>query len=142
MKDPKVLLVEDDRVDAEAVKRAFEKQRISNTLIMANDGIEALEILRGEQSEPLQRPFIILLDLNMPRMNGLEFLKQLRADEMLRDTIVFVLTTSDDPRDKVAAYENQVAGYMVKSRVGEDFLKLTELLSQFWRIVEMPPAPH
>lgn len=140
MNEVTVLLVEDDQVDAEAVRRAFQKQKIANPLVEVNDGVEALSLLRGEQGDPLPRPYIILLDLNMPRMNGLEFLKHLREDEKLRDSIVFVLTTSDDNRDKLAAYEQHVAGYMVKSRAGKDFLDLTALLDHYWRIIEMPPS--
>lgn len=140
MNEVTVLLVEDDQVDAEAVRRAFQKQKIANPLVEVNDGVEALSLLRGEQGNPLPRPYIILLDLNMPRMNGLEFLKHLREDEKLRDSIVFVLTTSDDNRDKLAAYEQHVAGYMVKSRAGKDFLDLTALLDHYWRIIEMPPS--
>lgn len=88
-----LLLVEDDEVDAEAIKRAFRKRRIANPFTVVRDGIEALEVLRGEDGrEPLPRPFLILLDLNMPRMSGLEFLRETRQDPELRDAIIFVLT--------------------------------------------------
>lgn len=135
-----ILLVEDDAIDAEAIQRAFRKHRIANPLQVFSDGLEALECLRGQgESSPPTRPYLILLDLNMPRMNGIEFLEELRNDESLHDNVVFVLTTSDDDRDKVAAYEQHVAGYMVKSKAGEDFMELIALLDHYWRIVEFPP---
>lgn len=135
-----VLLIEDDEIDAEAIQRAFQRARIANPIVNVTDGIDALDKLRGTNGvEPLARPFIILLDLNMPRMNGIEFLEEIRSDELLRHSIVFVLTTSDDDRDKVAAYDKHVAGYMVKSKAGEDFMQLIGLLDHYWRVVEMPP---
>ena len=135
-----VLLVEDDEIDAEAIKRAFKKARIANPIINASDGIEALQMLRGEgEHEKLPPPYIILLDLNMPRMNGIEFLDELRQDPELDASIVFVLTTSDDDRDMLAAYQKHVAGYMIKSKAGEDFIQLIGLLDHYWRVIEMPP---
>ncbi|WP_425397224.1 response regulator [Aeoliella sp.] len=131
-----ILLVEDDDVDTEGIRRAFQRARIVNPLTRVIDGIEALEVLR---SSDISRPYLILLDLNLPRMNGIEFLEELRADDQLHDSVVFVLTTSDDDRDKVAAYEKQIAGYMVKARAGEDFMKLIGLLDHYWRVVELPP---
>lgn len=121
-----------------AIERALKKARIANPIHVARDGIEALEILRGAEREPLQRPYLILLDLNMPRMNGVEFLDELRNDSNLRDSIVFVLTTSDADSDIIKAYENLVAGYMVKSKAGEDFVKLIGMLDHYWRIIEFP----
>lgn len=134
-----VLLVEDDLVDVEVVQRAFQKMKIANPLYVASDGIEALQVLRGTDGrQRLPRPYLILLDLNMPRMNGLEFLQELRRDPELRDSVVFVLTTSKNEEDRVAAYHCNVAGYIVKSDVGNGFLKLVEMLQCYWRIVELP----
>lgn len=138
MKDVDILLVEDDEVDARAVERAFRKQKIGNPITVACDGVEALEFLRGQNGKSLPRPYIILLDLNMPRMNGIEFLKELRDDENLRTSVVFVLTTSNDDRDKTAAYEQVVAGYIVKSEAGKDFLELVQMLERFTIIVKLP----
>ncbi|MEM6329335.1 MAG: response regulator [Planctomycetota bacterium] len=136
-----ILLVEDDQIDAEAIRRAFVKARIANPIEVVPDGVEALKRLRGDGgAEKLGQPYLVLLDLNMPRMNGIEFLEELRQDIELRPSIVFVLTTSDDDRDKLAAYDKQVAGYMVKSKAGEDFVKLIGMLDHYWRVVEMPPA--
>lgn len=134
-----ILLVEDDDVDAEAIERAFRKFRITNPLTRVGDGVDALKVLRGDSGERLRRPYIVLLDLNMPRMNGLEFLQELRSDQLLTDSVVFVLTTSNDERDKIAAYAEHISGYIIKSQVGEDFTKLIELMGCYWRVVELPP---
>lgn len=134
-----ILVVEDDEIDAKVLLRSFEKQRIANPMRVAKDGVEALEILRGSDGcDPIVRPFIILLDLNMPRMNGIEFLEEIRDDDELKSCVVFVLTTSDSDRDIVAAYKNQVAGYMVKAKVGDDFMDVLSMLDHYWRIIELP----
>jgi CheY-like chemotaxis protein len=134
-----VLLVDDDEIDCETVQRAFRKLQLSNPITVAQDGVEALEILRTPENG-VPRPYLILLDLNMPRMGGLEFLEELRRDELLHDSIVFVLTTSDAERDKRAAYEHHVAGYMVKSNLGDGFADLARVLGQYTQTVEFPPA--
>jgi len=134
-----VLLVEDNPVDVEAVRRAFRKHRIANPITVAHDGLDALEILRGTHSEKLERPYLILLDLNMPRMNGIEFLQAIRDDTDLKDSVVFVLTTSRAQEDKLASYSLNAAGYIVKSDVGKGFQGLVNLLDCYWRIVELPP---
>lgn len=134
-----LLLVEDDLVDAEAIQRAFRQQRIANPFVVVPDGVEALRALRGEGDVKVAHPFLVLLDINMPRMNGIEFLQELRADPDLTRAVVFVLTTSDREEDKVAAYDNHVAGYILKSRAGEDFLEVVRLLRVYWRLVEFPP---
>ncbi|MCA9166363.1 MAG: response regulator [Planctomycetales bacterium] len=134
-----ILLVEDDEIDAETVKRAFSRQKIANPITVARDGVAALSRLRGEDgAPPFERPYLILLDLNMPRMNGTEFLEQLRADPSLCDSVVFVLTTSKSDRDITAAYERQISGYLVKSNIGHDFVNLVGMLEHFWRYVEFP----
>ena len=136
-----ILLVEDDEIDAEAIERAFKKHKVANPLVLAKDGIEALEYLRGEGGKSkISRPYMILLDLNMPRMTGFEFLAELRADEAISDSIVFVLTTSDLDSDKIEAYGHQVAGYVVKNKVGEAFVDLATMVNAFWRVVEFPPG--
>ncbi len=136
----KIVLVEDDDLDAEAVERAFRKQKIANPIHKVTDGVEALGLLRGANGKPpLQRPYMVLLDLNMPRMDGIEFLEELRKDPDLLDTIVFMLTTSDAETDKIAAYRKQVAGYLVKSKAGEEFVNLTRMVDCYWRFVEFPP---
>ena len=128
-----LLLVEDDAIDAEAIQRAFRQHRIANPFVVVRDGVEALAALRGESEVEVPHPYVVLLDVNMPRMNGIEFLDAIRADPALSRTIVFVLTTSDREEDKVAAYEHNVAGYILKSRAGEDFLEVVKLLRVYWR---------
>jgi CheY-like chemotaxis protein len=135
-----ILLVEDDDVDAEVVIRAFRRKQISNPFTIVPNGIEALNALRGEGGRPrIPRPFVILLDINMPRMNGLEFLHTLRQDPELRRSIVFILTTSNSDEDKVAAYNEQIAGYLLKANAGEDFMNVIRLLDSYQCAVEFPP---
>ena len=134
-----ILLVEDDDVAAESVKRSLDKMNVPFPVVWAEDGLVALAALRGEDpARRVQRPFVILLDLNMPRMNGFEFLQQLRADPALRDEVVFVLTTSDVDADRTRAYHEQIAGYMVKSAVGPQFFKLAQLLLSYASAVKLP----
>ncbi|MCH4292853.1 response regulator [Shewanella sp. 3B26] len=130
-----LFLVDDDDVDYMAVERAMQKMRLLNPLVRARDGQTALEMLRSGE---VQGAFIILLDLNMPRMNGLEFLAALRADPHLSSSVVFVLTTSRSDEDKVAAYSFNVAGYLVKHNINEEFSNIINMLDGYWRIVELP----
>ncbi len=133
------LLVEDDDVDVLGFQRALQRQKIANPVEVARDGVEALERLRGLNGrEKLQKPYIILLDLNMPRMSGLEFLQELRQDEELHPAIVFVVTTSRDEKDRLAAYDQNVAGYIVKSEAGESIQEALNMLEHYWRVVELP----
>lgn len=134
-----VLLVEDDEIDAEAVIRSFRASKIANPITVASDGVEALRILRGENGRnPLKRPYVVLLDLNMPRMNGLEFLAALREDPALSDSVIFVLTTSSAEDDRIQSYSQHVAGYMVKSEVGPSFKNAIELIDHYWTTVVLP----
>ena len=135
-----ILLVEDDEVDAEAIVRAFRKQNLQHPITIVSDGFEALRVLRGEAGvRRLRAPYFILLDLNMPRMNGVEFLQILRRDPQLMCSVVFVLTTSDSDQDKLAAYNAQIAGYFLKQRAGENFANLVDMLTVYWRLIEFPP---
>jgi len=136
-----LLIVEDDEVDVIGIMRALESLKIANPTIIANDGIEALEHLRGENGrEKITGPYIILLDINMPRMSGLEFLEIIRSDPALKKSIVFMLTTSNADHDIVAAYEHNVAGYVVKSDAEASFAEAARLLSFYWTIIEIPEA--
>lgn len=130
-----LLIVDDDDIDVMGVRRALEKLKIANPNFRAKDGLEALEMLRDGSIPP---PSIVLLDLNMPRMNGIEFLRELRADKELTKTVVFVLTTSKAEEDMAMAYEKHIAGYMTKSAINRDFMKAVGLLEHYWRIVELP----
>ena len=144
MLDPQkahLLHVEDDDLCIMGLVRAFKEAKITNAVSFAHDGIEALEMLRGENGRRrLPRPFLILLDLNMPRMDGIEFLKELRKDEGLKRSVVFIMTTSDANGDKVKGYDLGVAGYILKSNPANAFLEATALLKTYWRVVEFPPA--
>ena len=131
-----ILLVEDDEVDVMNVKRAFEKYHIMNPVFVAENGLEALQMLRTGAVPGERR--IILLDLNMPRMNGIEFLRALRADAELKSTTVVVLTTSNNDRDKIEAYNLNVAGYLVKPVTFSEFAELMITLNKYWSLVEMP----
>jgi CheY-like chemotaxis protein len=131
-----ILLVEDDQVDVMNVKRAFDKNRIANPLYVAGDGIEAMELLKAGRIPRERR--IILLDLNMPRMNGIEFLRALRADPDLARTPVVVLTTSDDERDRINAYNLNVAGYLLKPVTFVNFVEVMAALNKYWTLVELP----
>lgn len=134
-----ILLIEDDDVDAEAIMRAFKKFRILNPFFRARDGIEALDILRGTNGKTqIPGPCLLLIDLNMPRMDGIEFLRELRSDENLKKTLAFVLSTSKSDSDKLAAYDMNVAGYLIKSNVGVDFIRMIEMFDHYWRLVEFP----
>jgi len=134
-----ILLVDDDLVDVMAVKRSFQELKIANPVIEALDGVEALERLRGENGyEKVPNPCLILLDLNMPRMTGIEFLEALRSDALLRRDVVFVMTTSAAEEDLLRAYELNVAGYVLKHRCGESFVDALAMLEHYWRVVEFP----
>jgi len=133
-----VLLVEDDDVAAEAVVRSFNKAGLDIPVTLAEDGDIALNILRGTHERCIEKPLLVLLDLNMPHINGFEFLKILRSDENLKDTVIFVLTTSCDERDLARAYEKNVAGYMVKSAIGPMFSKLIALLESYSKAIKLP----
>src|SRR5437868_11984446 len=131
-----ILLVDDDEIDVMNVRRAFEKGKIHNPLFRAEDGVRALEMLR-DGTFPRERR-LVLLDLNMPRMNGIEFLRELRADPELNATSVVVLTTSNDERDKMNAYNLNIAGYLVKPVTFDSFCELMVALNKFWTLVELP----
>ena len=136
-----LLHVEDDDLCLMGLERAFKAAKIANPIHFALDGIEALEMLRGTNGRArLPRPFIVLLDLNMPRMDGIEFLKEVRKDEELKKSIVFIMTTSNADEDKVAAYNLGVAGYILKSNPANAFMEAAALLDTYWRVVELPRA--
>ena len=134
-----VLLVDDDSIDRMAMIRAFQTLKIANPVIEAQDGMDALSILRGTAGEPgLQPPYIIFLDLSMPRMDGLEFLAEIRSDPALETSIVFVLTTSKADEDRTAAYRHHIAGYIVKADFASEFWRVVDMVDHYWRIVELP----
>ena len=131
-----ILLVDDDEVDVMTVKRAFAKANIANQVFVATDGIEALELLRTDGIPPSRR--LVLLDLNMPRMNGIEFLREVRSDPALQPLTVVVLTTSNEDRDRVDAYQLNVAGYLLKPVTFHSFADVMSTLNKYWTLMEMP----
>lgn len=140
-KSPTIMIIDDDVFDRESVRRSLKNKNIRNPVRVADDGEEALAILRGTGShEPIKEPYIILLDWNMPRMNGLEFLIELRADESLKRAVVFVLTTSREDSDRYAAYGYHVAGYIVKRQDSSDFSKVATLLEEYFGSVLLPAS--
>jgi CheY-like chemotaxis protein len=131
-----ILLVEDDQIDVMNVQRAFQRHHILNPLHVASDGVDALAMLRAGKVPAVRR--LILLDLNMPRMNGIEFLRELRADPAIANTPVVVLTTSNDERDRVDAFNLNVAGYLLKPVTFGSFAELMATLNRYWTLVELP----
>jgi CheY-like chemotaxis protein len=134
-----LLLVDDDDVAAEAVVRGLRKNAMQCPIVMAEDGSVALQVLRNAHAtRRIAKPYLVLLDLNMPRMNGLEFLHALRSDAELRGTVVFVLTTSGSDRDRTRAYDENIAGYMIKSGVGPQLRGLAQFLIEYRAAVLLP----
>ncbi len=133
------LLIEDDEVDVKNVQRAFKKNNINNPLFIAGDGEEALDRLRGNGDSPIiPAPQVVLLDLNMPKMGGLEFLQEIRRDPRFKSLSVFVLTTSDEERDKIAAYNFNIAGYILKPIEFDQFMDTIKTLDAYWTLCEFP----
>jgi CheY-like chemotaxis protein len=131
-----ILLVDDDEVDVMTVQRAFAKANIANRVYVARDGIEALHLLRTGGIPAARR--LVLLDLNMPRMSGIEFLREVRQDPELQTLTVIVLTTSNEDRDRVEAYQLNVAGYLLKPVTFHAFADIMTTLNKYWTLMEMP----
>lgn len=130
-----ILLVEDDRVDAKTVQRAFKDLRVTNRLDVVGNGEEALAFLRDANNE---RPSLILLDLNMPKMNGIEFLRSAKQDDALKMIPVVVLTTSTAEQDVVDSYRLSVAGYMHKPVDYKQFVEVVRIIQFYWTVCETP----
>ena len=136
MKNQKpILLVEDDRVDAMTVIRALKEINVTNTLAHVENGEEALAYLNDDTKE---NPCIILLDLNMPRMNGIEFLNIVKKDDAVKNIPVIVLTTSKDEGDRLESFNLSVAGYMVKPVDYLQFVEVMKTIQAYWSLSEMP----
>ncbi len=132
-KEVGILLVEDDRVDIMTVQRAFKKNQVTNPLHVARTGLEALNLLKGEGCEKIDPPpGLILLDLNLPRMSGIEFLEEVRQDPVLRDIRIIVLTSSNEPRDREAAFKYDVDDYIVKPHSFDEFNRAIATILEFW----------
>ena len=133
------LIVDDDEIDVRTLRRAFSQVQIGNPILVANDGEEALEILRGKAGGPgLSDRTIVILDLNMPRMDGIEFLSEVRRDPDLRRLLVFVLTTSNADEDRLKAYDHLISGYLVKPRSAQGLRDIACLMRRYVGTVELP----
>ena len=130
-----VLLVEDDLVDAMTVQRAFSELQIPNPIVHLVNGEEALLYLQDDEKI---KPGIILLDLNMPRMNGIEFLEALKSNHQFKSIPVIILTTSTEHRDRVDSFKKSVAGYMIKPVDYKDFIEMMKTISNYWSSSELP----
>jgi CheY-like chemotaxis protein len=133
--DKPILLVEDDKVDVMTVRRALNDIRVTNPVVNLENGEEALQYLRDPASE---KPCIILLDLNMPIMNGIEFLQVVKHDAPLKRIPVVVLTTSEEQQDKVNSFDLGVAGYMTKPVDYRQFVEVMRTIDAYWTISEVP----
>ena len=131
-----ILLVEDDNVDAMTVRRALKDLNVPNGIVHQLNGEDALEYLRSTSDN--KRPCVILLDLNMPRMNGIEFLKIIKSNNELKQIPVIVLTTSKDEGDKMECFEFSVAGYIIKSTDYKKFVESLKILNLYWTLSELP----
>ncbi|MFH1883949.1 MAG: response regulator [Planctomycetota bacterium] len=130
-----ILLIEDDNVDVMTVERAFRDLKIANQLVSTSNGEQALEYLRTNGNK---KPCVILLDLNMPKMNGTEFLKIVKTDKALKKIPVVVLTTSSQQRDVVESFKLGAAGYMVKSVDYGKFVETIRTINLYWTLSELP----
>lgn len=135
-----LLLVEDDEIDAETVMRGLAAARLLNPVVRARDGIEALEFLKGTNGRhKLRSPYVMLVDLRMPRLDGLGLIRRVRSDPALQRSVIFVLTSSSSDEDCMAAYDQHVAGYIVKSGAREKFLALASML-EYYLLIVTPPS--
>ena len=136
-----ILLVEDSAGDVRLTKEALREGKVANRLTVAHDGIEAMEMLLGTNNRiALDPPYLLLVDIRMPRLDGLGLIRRIRSNPMLHRTIIFVLTTSDNDRDRTAAYDAHVAGYIVKTNAPDQFHALAKMLEYYMLIVAPPPT--
>ena len=135
IKNKPILLVEDDQVDAMTVKRALKELHVTNQVVHVENGEAALEHLHQADVE---KPCIILLDLNMPKMGGIEFLEVAKHEDQLRIIPVVVLTTSEEQQDKVESFNLGVAGYMAKPVDYQQFVEVMRSINTYWTLSEMP----
>lgn len=134
-KTTSLLIVEDDDVDYKLLMRSFAQRKIANVTVRAKDGLDAWEKIKTGE---VQKPFIILLDLNMPRMNGKELLTEIRGDSDHSGTVVFLMTTSTDKDDIKDSFSKHAAGYFLKDNVQGSIDKMVEVIDGYWQIVVLP----
>ncbi len=133
--DTPILLVEDDAVDAMAIKRALKEVEAPGELKIVGNGEEALDYLRDNSNE---MPGIILTDLNMPRMNGIELIRELKNDDALKRIPVIVLTTSKEEQDRIESFNLSAAGYMIKPIDHHQFVDVVKTINMYWSMSELP----
>ncbi len=134
-----ILMVDDEELDYQLFRRQMAKQRIANETHYARSGEEALSFLRDWHAQPRSNRLIVLMDVNMPGMGGIECIRAIRDDQQLRTTVVFVLTSSSLDEDILDAYELNVAGYLLKDHLGPAFVDAVNMLESYWRTVQLPP---
>lgn len=138
-KEVQFLIVDDDSVSLMSIERAIKKLRLVNPIRNARNGKEALDILReNDGTSKAVAPYVVILDLAMPEMNGIEFLEEVRNDPELKSTVVFVLTESDAPEDVTKAYEKNIAGYVVKENAYDTFRQTLSMIDTFSSVVVLP----
>jgi len=130
-----ILLIEDDTTDTITVKRSFDDLRIKNPLVCVDGGKKALEYLQDKKSK---KPCVILLDLIMPEMNGIEFLRIVKSDDVLKTIPVVALTVSQQQQDKIESFKLGIAGYIIKPSDYEGFVKAIETINMYWNFSELP----
>jgi CheY-like chemotaxis protein len=130
-----IFIVEDDDIDALTIERGLRRVHIVNTIVRAHDGQQALDMLKAGD---VPEPYIVLLDLNLPKLSGLELLREIRDDPDLTSAVVFVLTTSQSDEDLTSAYRDHVAGYILKQHMATDFINVLGMIEHYWKVVELP----
>jgi CheY-like chemotaxis protein len=134
--DITILLIDDDEADREAIQRGLRKHHIPNPIVLAKDGFEGLKKRRELHAKGIA--CVTLIDLNMPVMNGFDFLDAVRGDEAIADSVIFVLSTSSHQNDLARAYQKKIAGYITKENAGNDYAQLIVLLDQYRQLVAFP----
>jgi CheY-like chemotaxis protein len=134
-KGANILIIEDDDVDAMSIERSFRACQSGSTITRARDGVEALDLLDARSVEP---PYIIVADIQMPRMTGVEFIEKVRSSERHKDSVIFVLTTSKAGRDVNACYQNHVAGYFSKDEAGRNFKDVVNIINDYTKLAVLP----
>ena len=136
-----ILLVEDDEFDVNSIRGAFSENQLTNPIAVAKDGIDALEKLRGTNGQTRLNPFprVIMLDINMPRMNGIEFLRELRADPLFHNLLVFMFASTDYEKDIISSYNLNISGYIKKPLNFDNLTKTIFELNSFWSQLQFPP---
>jgi len=132
-----VLLIEDDKVDQKTMVRAFKELEVPNPLRIVENGIEGLNYLNNPRNK---KPCLILLDLNMPKMSGIEFLDNIKADSALKQIPIVVLTTSDDDKDVAESYNLSASGYMVKPIDNRGYIEVMKVIDQYWSTCILPSS--